>query len=79
MLVYDVSHHRILKSPFSSVHTKMNEELMFSTLESVFEKLRFHRIRVDGRLNHSGDQNSRFQTKMDTCMCGRSLSAKRFL
>ena len=53
-VVYDVLHHRIRKPPFSSAHARVNEKLAFSkisTRESVFGKMLFHRILVNGRSN----------------------------
>ena len=71
-VVYDVLHHRIRKPPFSSAHARVKEKLAFSkisTRESVFGKMLFHWILVNGRSNRR--KNIRFQTKTDTC--GRGL------
>ena len=61
-----------MASSYSSLHARVNEKLAFSkisTLESVFEKMLFHRILVNGRLKRK--KTYLFQTKTDTC--GRGL------
>ena len=57
-----------MTSSYSFLHARVNEKLAFlklSTLESVFEKMLFHRILVNGRLNRR--KTYPFQTKTDTC------------
>ena len=66
-VVYDVSHHRIRKPPFSSAHALENEKLAFSkisTRESVFPPDTCERQVKPKKI-------LRFQTKADTC--GRGL------
>ena len=63
-----------MASSYSSLHARVNEKLAFSkisTLESVFEKMLFHRILVNGRLNRRKTLTYPFETKTDTC--GRGL------
>ena len=53
-----------MTSSYSFLHARVNEKLTFlklSTLESVFEKMLFHRILVNGRLNRR--KTYPFQTK----------------